>query len=53
MCLQAQGIDDDDGVVNRVIRAHEISNDGGGVGRRRGIYDASKGLKTTTEVEKD
>ena len=50
MCLQAQGIDDDDGVVNRVIRAHEISNDGGGVGRGRGIDDASEELETTTKA---
>ena len=50
MCLRSQGIDDDDGVVNRVIRSRGLSDDGGGIGRGQGIDDASKGLETTTEA---
>ena len=50
MCLRAQGIDDKDGCVIRLRRAHGISNDSGGVGRGRGIHDASEGSETTTEA---
>ena len=50
MRLRAQGIDDNNGVVGRVRRAHRISNEDGGVGRGRGIYDASKGSETRTEA---
>ena len=53
MRLWDQGIDNNNDGVGRVRRAGRISNDGGGVGRGRGIYDASKGLETTTEAEKD
>ena len=50
MCLQDQGIDDDNGVVSRVIRACRLSDDDGGVGRGQGIDDASEELETTTEA---
>ena len=50
MCLQAQGIDNDDGVVGRVRQARGLSDDNGGVGRGQGIDNASKGLETTTEA---
>ena len=50
MCLRSQGIDDDYGVVNRVIRSRRLSDDGGVIGRGQGIEDASKGLETTTEA---
>ena len=48
--LQDQGIDNDDDGGGRVRRADRISDDNGGVGRGRGIYDASRGLETTTEA---
>ena len=41
VCLRAQGIDDDDSVVDRVRRAWGLSKDDGGVNRGRGIYDVS------------
>ena len=44
VCLWDQGIDDDNGVIDRVRRAHGLSNDNRGVGRGRGIHDASEGL---------
>ena len=50
VCLQAQGIDDNDGGVGRVRQSGGLSEDDGGVGRGRGIYDESKGLETTTEA---
>ena len=50
MCLQAQGIDDNDGGIGRVIRACGLSNDDVGLGRGRRIHDTSKGLETTTEA---
>ena len=52
MYLQDQGIDYDNGSVGRVRRAHIISNDDGGVGRRQVIDSASKGLDTTTAAER-
>ena len=51
MCLRIQGIDDNNGFIGRLIRACGLSNDNGGVGRGRGIRDASKGLEKTTEAE--
>ena len=50
VCLQAQGIEDDDRGVGGVIQARILSDNGGGVGGGRGIDDASKGLEITTEV---
>ena len=50
VCLRAQGIDDDDSVVDRVRRAWGLSKDDGGVNRGRGIYDVSEVLETTTEA---
>ena len=50
MCLQAQGINNNDGGLGRVIRARGISNNNEGVGRGRGIYDTSEGTETTTEA---
>ena len=50
MCLQTQVIDNNDGVVDRVRRAHGLSDDYIRVVRGRGIYDASKGLETTMEA---
>ena len=49
MFLRDQVIDDDDGVVDRVLWAHGLSDNDGGVGRGQGIDDASDGLETTTE----
>ena len=46
MCLRDQGVDDNNGEVRSVRRARGLSNDDGGVGRGRVIYDASKGLET-------
>ena len=53
VCLRDQVIDDDNGGVGRVRRARGLSNDDGGFGRGQGIYDASKGLETTTEAAGD
>ena len=53
MCLRAQGIDDDDDGVVRVRRARGLRDYYGGVGRGRGIDDASEGLDTTTEAAGD
>ena len=50
MCLRAQVIDDNKGVVARVRQAHGLSNDDGGAVRGRGIDDASEGLETTAEA---
>ena len=50
VCLQDQGIDNDNGAVDRVRRACGPSDDDRGVGRGRVIYDASEGLETTTEA---
>ena len=52
MCLRSQGIDDDDGVVERVRQAHGLINNNGGVGRGRGIDNASDGLETTAEASR-
>ena len=41
--LQAQGIDNDDGGVGRIRQVRRLSNNNGGVGIGRGIYDASEG----------
>ena len=53
MCLQVEGIDDDDGGVGRVRRAKGLSDDDRGSGRGRGIRDASKESETTTEADGD
>ena len=53
MCLWAQGTEDNDGGVGRVRRARKLSDKVRGVGRRRGIYEASKGLEKTTEAAGD
>ena len=50
MRLWAQGIDNNDGGVRRVIQACELSDDDRGVGRGQGIYDVSVGSETTTEA---
>ena len=50
MCLRAQGIDDGDDIVDRLRRSHGLGNDNGGVGRGRGIHDASEVLETITEA---
>ena len=52
MCLQAQGIDDNNGVFSIVRRACRLSNNEGGIGKGRWICDASEGLETTTEVSR-
>ena len=43
VCLWAQIIDDNDGVVDRVRQAHGLSDDNRVVGRGRRIHDKSKG----------
>ena len=48
--LQDQGIDNNNSSVGRVRRARGISDDDWGVVIGRVIYDASKGLETTTEA---
>ena len=48
MCLRSQGIDNDRVSVGRLKRARGLNNDDGGIGRGRGIDDASKGSETTT-----
>ena len=48
--LLAQGIDDDDGVVDRVRHAHGLRNDDRGVGRGQGLNDASEEFETKTEA---
>ena len=50
MCLRDQGIDDGNGSVGRVRQARGLSDDGGGVGRGQGIYDASDGSEKTPEA---
>ena len=52
MCLQAQGIGDNDDGVGGGRRARGLSKDDKGVGRGRGIYDASEGSDTTKEAAK-
>ena len=53
VCLQDQGIDDDNNSVGILRRGLGLSNDDGGVGRGRGISNASKVLETTTEAAGD
>ena len=48
--LRAQDIDNDNGGVGRVRRACGLSNNGGGVGRGQGIYEAIKRSQTATEA---
>ena len=50
VCLQAQGIDNDDRVVGRVRWARGLSNNDRGIGRGGGIDNASEGSETTTEA---
>ena len=52
MFLQEQGIDDDDGVVDRVRRACGLSDADRGVIRGQGIDDASEESETTTEASR-
>ena len=49
MCLRAQGIDDN-GEVGIVRQDRRLSNDDGGVGRGRGILNASEGSETMTKA---
>ena len=49
MFLRAEGIDKNGG-VRRVRRAKGISDNDGGVGRGRGIHDASEVFETMMEV---
>ena len=53
MCLPAQGIDDNDGSVDRVRRELGLSDDRRGVYRGRGIDGAYEGLETTREAAGD
>ena len=53
MCLQAQVIHDDASGVDRVRQALGLRKNDGGVGRGRGIDDASEVLETTTEAAGD
>ena len=50
VCLQDQGIDDNNGGVGRLIRDCGISNDDRGVDRGRGIHDVSERSETTPEA---
>ena len=52
VCLQSQGIDNDndDGGVVRLRRARGLSDNDGGVGKGRGVDDASNVSETTTEA---
>ena len=50
MCLQYQGIDDDNGVVHRVRQEIRLSNNNVVVVRIQGIDDASEISDTTTEA---
>ena len=50
MRLRDQGIDANNKGVGRVRRARGLSDDDGGVGRKRGICDASKVSETMTEA---
>ena len=53
VCLQDQDIYDDDDRVSRVRRARRLRDDNGGIGRGRGIDDASEVLETTTKATGD
>ena len=50
MCLRAQVIDNNDGVIGGVRWARGLSDNYGGVVRGRGIHDTSDGLETMTEA---
>ena len=50
MCLQDKVIDDNNGVVGRVIWTRGLSDYNGGVDRGQGIDNTFKGLETTTEA---
>ena len=50
MVLRAQGIDNDNDGGDRVRRSCGLSDNDGGVGRRRGIEDTSEILETTTDA---
>ena len=50
MFLWAQGVDNNNNIVDRVRRGRGISNDEGGVRRGIGIDDTSEGLETTAEA---
>ena len=50
MCLQAEGLDDDDYGIIRVRQVKGLSDDGGGVVRGQGIRNASEVSETTTEA---
>ena len=52
MCLQDKVIDDNNGVVGRVIRTRGLSDYNGGVDRGQGIDDVSEGLEITTEASR-
>ena len=51
VCLQDQGIDNNDRGFGRECRACGLSDDDIGVGRERRIHDAPVGSETTTEAE--
>ena len=51
VCLRAQVIDDNDGVIGRVKPFRGLRDNDRGVGRRRGIHDASEVSETTAEAE--
>ena len=53
VCLQAKVIDNNNSGVDGGRRSRGLSDNEGGVVRRQGIYDASKGLETTTEAAGD
>ena len=53
MCLQAQGIDEDNGGVGRLRLARRLSDDDRSVGRGRVIDNASEGSETTAEAARD
>ena len=50
LCLQAQGTDNDVGIVGRVGQTHGLSNNDKGIRRGRGIDDAPEGSDKTTEA---
>ena len=50
MCLQDQGLDDNNGSVGRVRRAHKLRKNNRVAGRGRGIHNASEGSEITTGV---
>ena len=53
MCLQAESIENDGKGIGRVRRAKVFSDDDRGVGRGKGICDASEGLETMGEAAGD